>query len=131
MKLLTLLTTFIITLASSNVFARTFVCENWSDFRKKEQQGTMFVGEKDGDTFIIRDDIKEKRTLTPFGKVNQRVTYYTSVNKFNNTLIFGITLDASKFSIKENGEGNVENFDLGIVELSVSGLLSQTYCNWQ
>ena len=54
MKLLTLLITLIITLASSNVFAKTFVCENWKGFNGNDLDGTMFVGEKKGDTFIMR-----------------------------------------------------------------------------
>ena len=67
MKLITLLTTLIITLASSNVFAKTFVCENWSNFLRQELEGTMFEGEIDSDTFIIRDEVKIKRTLTYIG----------------------------------------------------------------
>ena len=63
MKLLTLQTSLIISLASSNVFAQTFVFKNWI-FNFKELQGAMFVGEKDGDTLIIRND--NKRTLTYF-----------------------------------------------------------------
>lgn len=63
MKLVTLLTTFIITLVSSNVFAQTFVCENWI-FNFKELQGAILVSKKDGDTLIIRND--NKRTLTYF-----------------------------------------------------------------
>ena len=37
MKLITLLTTLIITLASSNVFAKTFVCENWKWLVTKDE----------------------------------------------------------------------------------------------
>ena len=42
-------------------FAKTFVCENWSNFLRQELEGTMFEGEIDGDTFIIRDEVKIKR----------------------------------------------------------------------
>ena len=75
MKLLTLLTTFIITLASSNVFAKTFVCENWYQWVikdgisvKNESEGTMFNGEiKEYETLTIRTFTKDKHALTYLG----------------------------------------------------------------
>ena len=42
-------------------FAKTFVCDNWSNFLRQELEGTMFEGEIDGETFIIRDEVKNKK----------------------------------------------------------------------
>ena len=77
MKLVTLLTTFIITLASSNVFSQTFVCENWIKETEGEIQESMFVGEKVGDNFIIKNYTKRKKTLTFIGE-DGLYTYYIS-----------------------------------------------------
>ena len=91
MKLLTLLTSLIITLASSNVFAQKFVCSNWFyEMRNGEEvEGTMFDGEKKDKNFFITDKHKMKRTLTYFA-TDGGFTYYISGNKDSSVKIFSI-----------------------------------------
>ena len=129
MKLLTILTTFIITLASSNAFARTFVCENWEeDTEKVEIQGTMFVGEKDGDTFIIKDYGKIKKTLTLIGDDGSYKFFHSKNN--NVTSIFSIKENVLKYYQKD-GFIKEEKYDLKITELWGKGAFCYTYCNYQ
>ena len=131
MKLITLLTTLFITLASSNVFARTFVCENWSNFLRQELEGTMFEGEIDGDTFIIRDEVKIKRTLTYIG-TDTVFKYYTRFDK-DFIRIYSINIDnpigQTKFS--KDGSTELARYDLKIAELWGVGLKYVTFCNYQ
>ena len=131
MKLLTLLTTFIITLSSSNVFARTFVCENWSNFLNQELEGTMFEGEIDGDTFIIRDEVKIKRTLNYMG-TDTVFKYFSRFDK-DFIRIYSINIDnpigQTKWS--EDGKTKLGRYDIKIAELWGVGLKYDTYCNYE
>ena len=131
MKLITLLTTLIITLASSNVFAKTFICENWSNFLNQELEGTMFEGEIDGDTFIISDEVKIKRTLTYIG-TDTVFKYFTRYDK-DFIRIYSINIDnpigQTKFS--KDGKTELGRYDIKIAELWGVGLKYVTYCNYQ
>ena len=131
MKLLTLLTTLIITLASSNVFARTFVCENWSNFLGQELEGTMFEDEIDGDTFIISDEVKIKRTLTYIG-TDTVFKYYTRFDK-DFIRIYSINIDNPIGQTKFSKDGNTElgRYDLKIAELWGVGHKYVTFCNYK
>ena len=128
MKLLTLLTTLIITLASSNVFARTFVCENWGDKFEGEIQGTMFSGEKKDETFIIRDFLKAEAILTHIGR-DGLFTYYTSSSKKSYIQIFGIEENAVKHS--KDGKIKLGSYDFRIANIWVYGVKNDTFCNYQ
>ena len=84
MKLLDLPTTLIITLASSNVFARTFVCTDWREgtiLYKNENKvidGTMFIGQKkEKNKLIIKDDRKYLHELILLG-ASVKQEFYSS-----------------------------------------------------
>ena len=131
-KVLTLLITLIITLASSNVFAKTFICDNWvwnyTSLHSKEKQGTLFVGEKDGDNFIIKDIYKKKITLTYLGK-DSNFAFYSSGNK-NNINIYSISIESA---MKNSLDGTKElgRYDFKIAHFWGWGVMHHTFCNWQ
>ena len=93
MRLPFLLTTIIITLASSSVFAQKFLCSNWftegqpyegtmsmsEENNPKVYDGTMFIGQKTGDKVTIRNWLKNKLLLIYDRKVASEV-YYTISN---------------------------------------------------
>ena len=74
MKLLSLFTAIIVTLASYNVFANKFLCTNWytkvqpyqgtmsmsEKNNRKAYDGTMFNGQKTGNRVIIRNWLKNE-----------------------------------------------------------------------
>ena len=120
MKLLTLLTTLIITLASSNVFAKQFVCQNWvqnASIVDLEHKGTRFLGEEKDKTVIIKDKNKKKITLTYFAK-DGVFKYYTTDNK-NNIDIFSINKDM------------LNEYDFKITSIWGGGEREYTICNYQ
>ena len=131
MKLLTLITTFIITLASSNVFAKTFVCENWREgsvFQGdgKVFNGTMFIGQKKGDIITVKLRDKTQADLILLGKSNNdkflnqefyALKHYYDLNQVHG--IFG-------FMFK-----NVDTYDFVIANHSSIGVMDHTFCNWQ
>ena len=93
MKLLTLLTTLIITLASSNVFAQKFLCENWREYKGKdvyENKGSLFVGEKIDDTITIEDQYGKKLTtgslvaLAEASKFGESMVYLKNLSSDDN-----------------------------------------------
>ena len=98
-------------------FAKTFVCGNWSNFLRQELEGTMFEGEIDGDTFIIRDEVKTKRTLTYIG-TDTVFKYFTRFDK-DFIRIYSINIDnpigQTKYS--EDGKTKLGRYDLKIAEL--------------
>ena len=112
-------------------FAKTFVCENWSNFLRQELEGTMFEGEIDGDTFIIRDEVKTKRTLTYIG-TDTVFKYFTRFDK-DFIRIYSINIDnpigQTKYS--EDGKTKIGRYDLKIAELWGVGLKYVTFCNYQ
>ena len=112
-------------------FAKTFVCENWSNFLRQELEGTMFEGEIDGDTFIIRDEVKIKRTLTYIG-TDTVFKYFTRFDK-DFIRIYSINIDnpigQTKFS--KDGKTKLGTYDLKISELWGVGLKYVTFCNYQ
>jgi len=116
---------------SMQSFAKTFVCENWSNFLRQELEGTMFEGEIDGDTFIIRDEVKIKRTLTYIG-TDTVFKYYTRFDK-DFIRIYSINLDnpigQTKWS--EDGKTKLGRYDLKIAELWGVGLKYVTFCNYK
>lgn len=130
MKLLTLLTSLIITLASSNVFAQKFVCSNWFyEMRNGEEvEGTMFDGEKKDKNFFITDKHKMKRTLTYFA-TDGGFTYYISGNKDSSVKIFSIRQGAKKWS--RDGSEIVGRYDFSINQIFGHGVIDITYCNHQ
>ena len=116
---------------SMQSFAKTFVCENWSNFLRQELEGTMFEGEIDGDTFIIRDEVKTKRTLTYIGTD----TVFKYFNRFDKDFIriYSINIDnpigQTKYS--EDGKTKLGRYDLKIAELWGVGLKYVTFCNYK
>ena len=98
-------------------FAKTFLCENWSNFLRQELEGTMFEGEIDGDTFIISDEVKIKRTLTYIG-TDTVFKYFTRFDK-DFIRIYSINIDnpigQTKFS--KDGKTKLGTYDLKISEL--------------
>ena len=116
---------------SMQSFAKTFVCENWSNFLRQELEGTMFEGEIDGDTFIIRDEVKTKRTLTYIG-TDTVFKYFTRFDK-DFIRIYSINIDnpigQTKFS--KDGKTKLGRYDLKIAELWGVGLKYVTFCNYQ
>ena len=116
---------------SMQSFAKTFVCENWSNFLRQELEGTMFEGEIDGDTFIIRDEVKIKRTLTYIG-TDTVFKYFTRFDK-DFIRIYSINIDnpigQTKFS--KDGKTELGRYDLKIAELWGVGLKYVTFCNYQ
>ena len=116
---------------SMQSFAKTFVCENWSNFLRQELEGTMFEGEIDGDTFIIRDEVKIKRTLTYIG-TDTVFKYFTRFDK-DFIRIYSINIDnpigQTKFS--KDGKTKLGTYDLKIAELWGVGLKYVTFCNYK
>ena len=116
---------------SMQSFAKTFVCENWSNFLRQELEGTMFEGEIDGDTFIIRDEVKTKRTLTYIG-TDTVFKYFTRFDK-DFIRIYSINIDnpigQTKYS--EDGKTKLGRYDLKIAELWGVGLKYVTFCNYK
>ena len=116
---------------SMQSFAKTFVCENWSNFLRQELEETMFEGEIDGDTFIIRDEVKTKRTLTYIG-TDTVFKYFTRFDK-DFIRIYSINIDnpigQTKFS--KDGKTKLGTYDLKIAELWGVGLKYVTFCNYQ
>jgi len=112
-------------------FAKIFVCENWSNFLRQELEGTMFEGEIDGDTFIIRDEVKTKRTLTYIG-TDTVFKYFTRFDK-DFIRIYSINIDnpigQTKFS--KDGKTKLGRYDLKIAEHWGVGLKYVTFCNYQ
>jgi hypothetical protein len=116
---------------SMQSFAKTFVCENWSNFLRQELEGTMFEGEIDGDTFIISDEVKIKRTLTYIG-TDTVFKYFTRFDK-DFIRIYSINIDnpigQTKYS--EDGKTKLRTYDLKIAELWGVGLKYVTFCNYK
>ena len=116
---------------SMQSFAKTFVCENWSNFLRQELEETMFEGEIDGDTFIIRDEVKTKRTLTYIG-TDTVFKYFTRFDK-DFIRIYSINIDnpigQTKYS--EDGKTKLGTYDLKIAELWGVGLKYVTFCNYK
>jgi len=116
---------------SMQSFAKTFVCENWSNFLRQELEGTMFEGEIDGDTFIISDEVKIKRTLTYIG-TDTVFKYFTRFDK-DFIRIYSINIDnpigQTKFS--KDGKTKLGTYDLKIAELWGVGLKYDTFCNYK
>ena len=116
---------------SMQSFAKTFVCENWSNFLRQELEGTIFEGEIDGDTFIIRDEVKTKRTLTYIGTD----TVFKYFNRFDKDFIriYSINIDnpigQTKYS--KDGKTKLGTYDLKISELWGVGLKYVTFCNYK
>ena len=121
----------ILIIFSSQSFPKTFVCENWSNFLRQELEGTMFEGEIDGDTFIIRDEVKTKRTLTYIG-TDTVFKYFTRFDK-DFIRIYSINIDnpigQTKWS--EDGKTKLGRYDLKIAELWGVGLKYVTFCNYK
>ena len=121
----------ILIIFSSQSFPKTFVCENWSNFLRQELEGTMFEGEIDGDTFIISDEVKIKRTLTYIG-TDTVFKYFTRFDK-DFIRIYSINIDnpigQTKYS--KDGKTKLGTYDLKISELWGVGLKYVTFCNYQ
>jgi len=116
---------------SMQSFAKTFVCENWSNFLRQELEGTMFEGEIDGDIFNIRDEVKTKRTLTYIG-TDTVFKYFTRFDK-DFIRIYSINIDNPIGQTKFSKDGNTElgRYDLKIAELWGVGLKYVTFCNYK
>ena len=136
MKLLSLFTTIIITLGSSNVFAKKFSCTNWltkgepyegtmsmsEKNTRKVYDGTMFIGQKTGDKVTIRNWLKNELVLIYDRKVASEV-YYTIGNCDTKHLYsFGTAKVRKGFGKKQL------EYDFRLTDEREKNI---TYCNWQ
>ena len=136
MKLLSLFTTIIITLASSNVFTKKFSCTNWltegepyegtmsmsEKNTRKVYDGTNFIGQKTGDKVTIRNLLKNEIILIYDRKVASQV-YYTNSN--------GGTKHLYSFGTEKVRKGfgkNQSEYDFRLTDEIGKNI---TYCNWQ
>ena len=113
-------------------FAKTFVCDNWSNFLKQELEGTMFEGEIDGDNFTIKDFLKGKLILTHIGGDPISYTYYINGSGiFLRVFSIGIKENALKYTKSKDEKKQKLQYDLKISELWGDGVVNQTFCNYQ
>ena len=112
-------------------FAKTFVCENWSNFLRQELEGTIFEGEIDGDTFIIRDEVKTKRTLTYIG-TDTVFKYFTRFDKdFIRIYSINIYNPIGQTKWSKDGKTKLGRYDVKIAELWGVGHKYVTFCNYK
>ena len=134
MKLLSLFTTIIITLASPNVFAKKFSCTNWfsegepyegtmsmsEENNPKVYDGTMFIGQKTGDEVTIRNWLKNELLLVYDRKVASEIYYTNSDTK--HLYSFGTAKVREGFGKKQL------EYDFNLIDKNKKKI---TYCNWQ
>ena len=134
MKLITLLTTLIITLASSNVFAKTFVCENWVskiEDEDLESHGTMFTGSKDGLNLIIKNHNKSKISLTYIGSDPGWGEYYKTNFDSEYISIYAIHSNTINVPKLRDNKQILVTYDFMLSWVTAFGVMYQTYCNYQ
>ena len=136
MKLLSLFTTIIINLASSNVFAKKFSCTNWltegepyegtmslsEKNTRKVYDGTMFIGQKTGDKVTIRNWLKNELILIYDRKVASEVYYAISNGDSKHLYSFGTEKVRKGFGKKQS------EYDFRLTDEIGKNI---TYCNWQ
>ena len=136
MKLLSLFTTIIISLASSNVSAKKFLCTNWltegqpyegtmsmsEENNPKEYDGTWFIGQKTGDKVTIRNWLKNELFLIYDRKVASEVYYTISNGDIKHLYSFGTTKVRKGFGKKQL------EYDFNLIDKNEKKI---TYCNWQ
>ena len=136
MKLLSLFTTIIITLGSSNVFTKKFSCTNWfsegepyegtmsmsEENNPKVYDGTMFIGQKTGDKVTIRNWLKNELVLIYDRKVASEVYYTIGNGDTKHLFSFGTAKVRKGF-----GEKQLE-YDFRLIDETEKNI---TYCNWQ
>ena len=134
MKQLLLFTTIIITIASSNVFAKKFSCTNWltegqpyegtmsmsEENNPKVYDGTMFIGQKTGDEVTIRNWLKNELLLVYDRKVASEIYYTNSDTK--HLYSFGTAKVREGFGKKQL------EYDFNLIDKNEKKI---TYCNWQ
>jgi len=136
MKLLSLFATIIITLASSNVFAKKFSCTNWltegepyegtMSIREKNTRkvydGTMFIGHRTGDKVTIRNWLKNELILSFDKKVASEVYYTISDGDTKHLYSFGTAKVRKGFGKKQL------EYDFRLTDEIGKHI---TFCNWQ
>ncbi len=134
MKLLSLFTAIIITLATYNVFANKFACTNWytkvqpyqgtmsmsEKNNRKAYDGTMFIGQKTGNRVIIRNWLKNELILIYDRKVASEFYYINSDTK--HLYSFGTAKVREGFGKKQL------EYDFRLIDETEKNI---TYCNWQ
>ena len=129
MKPLKLLTTLIIALACSNVFAQTFACKDWRLWEVghggQEKKGTMFVGEKKGDILVIKNEDKVEHTLILLGKWSANEYYANKIRFERKKEIIDI------YGVLSNARNNNYDYDFVIARHFPLGVVSHTFCNYQ
>lgn len=120
-KLLILL--FSTLVLSNSAIGASFTCTNWESEVNGEMDGTLMVGEKIGNNFIIKDAYENIRTLNYLGKYNFNIKLYSAEDpKYETVGIFAI----AAYSILGDG------YDLKITAIQYEGKYNQsTYCNYQ
>ena len=96
--------------------------------KKVADEGTIFVGQKDGDNLIIRDSFKEKRTLTYIGDAVFRKYYFNNDSDY--IRFFYITCDlVNKYD--KDGNTLLGRYDFRLSEFAEFGIFDETFCNYQ
>ena len=134
MKQLLLFTTIIITIASSNVFAKKFSCTNWltegqpyegtmsmsEENNPKVYDGTMFIGQKTGDEVTIRNWLKNELLLVYDRKVASEIYYTNSDTKHLYSFVTA--------KVREGFGKKQLEYDFNLIDKNEKKI---TYCNWQ
>ena len=125
----------IITLASSNVFAKKFSCSNWlskgepyegtmsmtEKNNRKVYDGTMFIGQKKADKVIIRNWLKNELTLTYDRKEASEIYYSISDGDTKNLYSF------SRVKVRKGFGKKQLEYDFRLIDEIGKNI---TYCNW-
>lgn len=108
---------------SNSAIGASFTCTNWEGEIGGKVDGTLMVGERIGENFIIRDAFKQKLTLYYLGEYNFNIKLYTAKNPTYETVeIYAI---AKKGTL-------TDGYDLKITAMEYLGEYNQsTHCNYQ
>ena len=109
---------------------QTFICKDWEGGGMGANEngvfeGTMMIGEKNGNTIKIRNSYKDNVILNYIGKYNDTgVSLYQSLSSNNHISIYARN-ESSLYKA-------LTLYDFKIIHLSVaSGFSSETQCNYQ
>ena len=108
---------------------QTFICKDWEGGMGANEngvfEGTMMIGEKNGNTIKIRNADKDNVILNYIGKYNSTgVSLYQSLSSNNHISIYAKN-ESSLYK-------SITLYDFEIIHLSlVSRYSSETQCNYQ
>lgn len=109
---------------------QTFICKDWEGGGMGANEngvfeGTMMIGEKNGNTIKIRNSYKDNVILNYIGKYNSTgVSLYQPLSSNNHISIYARN-ESSLYKA-------LTLYDFKIIHLSVaSGFSSETQCNYQ